>query len=91
VSSSLLARGLDISTVTTTGSPGWSSESARAGAVWGARRHWLGDLDGDRSSVFAFFALIRVLTKRIKRIKNDYFNKKDKNLNNQLDGSFESG
>jgi hypothetical protein len=74
--------------VTTTGSSGWSSESARAGVVWRARRHWLGDLNGDQSSVFAFFVLIRVLTKRI---KNDYFNKIDKNLDNRLEGSFESG
>jgi hypothetical protein len=53
-SSSLLARGLEISTVTTTESSGWSSKSVGAGAIWQARRCWLGDLDGDRSSALHF-------------------------------------
>jgi hypothetical protein len=33
----------------------------------------------------------RILTKKKKKNKNDYFNKIDKNLNNRLEGSFESG
>jgi hypothetical protein len=32
-----------------------------------------------------------VLTKRKKNIKNDYFNKIDRNLDNRLEGSFKSG
>jgi hypothetical protein len=75
--------------MTTTESPCWSSESAGVGAIWRARRPWLGDLDGDRSSVFTFFVLITVLTKK-KKNNNNYFNKIDKNQNNRLHGSFES-
>jgi hypothetical protein len=64
---------------------------AGAGAIWPARCRWLGDLDGDQSSTLPFFVLITILTKRIKKnIKNDYFNKINKNLNNRMDDNFEN-